>query len=668
MAKTILFVGHSGCGKTSLCEAILFNQKVTKRLGRTDEGTSILDYDPEEQERKITINLGMAHFEKNGEKIFLLDSPGFLDFQGEFLSGLHIADAVCLVVNAASGIEVGTEIFGERVFERGIPACVFISKMKSENVNVKNILKGLRETFDKKFILLTYPKGEGASFEGVISIFDEVPSEWQSEKDEAMESIVEMDENLVEKYLESGEVSADEVQSALKKGIKEGLIVPVFFGDSIEGKGIEEFIESLVKFFPSYEEMEPRKGKTKDGSEVTIEPAPDKGIVAFVFKTMSDPHLGEINYVRLLRGTLKPGTELLNPKREVKEKITSLYSVQGKERKEIGEIKLGEIGALVKLKDTHTNDTLCSPDDPVIYPEIEFPWRSVQVAIVPKTKQDEEKVSEALHRLTAEDPTFAFHYDPELKQTILEGLGEIHLNVIISKMKRRFGVDVTQAKPKIPYRESIRKKAEAMGKYVKQSGGRGQYGICNIRIEPLPRGKNYEFVNSIFGGAIPQNFIPAVETGIKKAMQAGVLAGYPVIDVKVELYDGKYHPVDSSNIAFEIAGSMAFREAQEKADPYLLEPIYEVEIIVPEEMMGDVMGDLNSRRGRILGMEPYGKKKQKIKAYVPLAELHGYSSALRSITKGKGVFFAKFSHYDEVPRELAQKIIEEAKREKEEGS
>lgn len=666
MAKTILFVGHSGCGKTTLCEAILFNQKVTSRLGRTDEGTSILDYDPEEQERRITINLGIAHFENKGEKIFLLDSPGFLDFQGEFLSGLHVCDLVCLVINAGAGIEVGTEIYGEKIFEKNIPVCVFITKMKSENVNVKEILNGLRNTFEKKFILLTYPLGEGPSFQGVKTIFEEVPSEWNKEKDEAMESIVETDESLVEKYLETGEISENEIKSALKKGIKENLIVPVFFGDSLEGKGINEFIEFLSEYFPSYEEFSPRKGRKKDGSEIKIEPDPEKPTVAFIFKTMSDPHLGEINYVRVFRGSIKSGMELLNPKRELREKTTSLYSVLGKERREISEIKLGEIGAIVKLKDTHTNDTLCSPDDPVIYPEIEFPWRSVQVAIVPKTKQDEEKVSEALKRLTAEDPTFSFHYNPELKQTIVEGLGEIHLNVIVSKMKRRYGVEVTQARPKIPYRETIRKKAEAMGKYVKQSGGRGQYGICNIRIEPLPRGKEYEFVNSIFGGAIPSNFIPAVETGIKKAMQSGVLAGFPVIDVRVELYDGKYHPVDSSNLAFEIAGSMAFRDAQMNADSYLLEPIYEVEIIVPEEITGDVMSDLNSRRGRILGMEPYGKKKQKIKAYVPLAELHGYSSALRSISKGKAVYFAKFSHYDEVPKELAQKIIAEAKKQKEE--
>ncbi|MEO0254786.1 MAG: elongation factor G [candidate division WOR-3 bacterium] len=666
MAKTILFVGHSGCGKTTLCEAILFNQKVTSRLGRTDEGTSILDYDPEEQERRITINLGIAHFENKGEKIFLLDSPGFLDFQGEFLSGLHVCDLVCLVINAGAGIEVGTEIYGEKIFEKNIPVCVFITKMKSENVNVKEILNGLRNTFEKKFILLTYPLGEGPSFQGVKTIFEEVPSEWNKEKDEAMESIVETDESLVEKYLETGEISENEIKSALKKGIKENLIVPVFFGDSLEGKGINEFIEFLSEYFPSYEEFSPRKGRKIDGTEVMIEPDPEKPTVAFIFKTMSDPHLGEINYVRVFRGSIKSGMELLNPKRELREKTTSLYSVLGKERREISEIKLGEIGAIVKLKDTHTNDTLCSPDDPVIYPEIEFPWRSVQVAIVPKTKQDEEKVSEALKRLTAEDPTFSFHYNPELKQTIVEGLGEIHLNVIVSKMKRRYGVEVTQARPKIPYRETIRKKAEAMGKYVKQSGGRGQYGICNIRIEPLPRGKEYEFVNSIFGGAIPSNFIPAVETGIKKAMQSGVLAGFPVIDVRVELYDGKYHPVDSSNLAFEIAGSMAFRDAQMNADSYLLEPIYEVEIIVPEEITGDVMSDLNSRRGRILGMEPYGKKKQKIKAYVPLAELHGYSSALRSISKGKAVYFAKFSHYDEVPKELAQKIIAEAKKQKEE--
>ncbi|MEN3044837.1 MAG: elongation factor G [Candidatus Hydrothermales bacterium] len=665
MAKALLFVGHSGCGKTTLCERILFNQKITSRLGRTDEGTSILDYDPEEQERKITINLGIAHFENKGEKIFLLDCPGFIDFQGEFLSGIHITDIVCLVISASGGVEVGTEIYGEKVFERSIPAAVFITKMKSENVNIKEVLKVLRNTFEKKFVLLTFPIGEGESFMGVKTIFEEAPEGWTKEKEETMESIVELDENLVEKYLEKGEISPSEIKYAIKKGIKEGLIVPVFFGDSLDDKGINEFIEFVTEFFPSYNELIPRKGRTKDGKEVEISPAEDGSSVGFVFKTMSDPHLGEINYIRVLRGSIKTGTELLNPKREIREKITSLYHVLGKERKEINELKTGEIGAIVKLKDTHTNDTLCSIDDVVIYPEIDFPWRSVQVAVIPKTKQDEEKVSEALKKLAAEDSTFSFHYNPELKQTIIEGLGEIHLNVIVSKMKRRYGVEVTQTKPKIPYRETIRKKAEAMGKYVKQSGGRGQYGICNIRIEPLPRGKEYEFINSIFGGAIPSNFIPSVETGIKKAMQSGVLAGFPVIDVRVELYDGKYHPVDSSNIAFEIAGSMAFRDAQMNADSYLLEPIYEVEVIVPEEIMGDVMSDLNSRRGRILGMEPIGKKKQKIKAYVPLAELYGYSSSLRSIAKGKAVYFAKFSHYDEVPKELAQKIIEQARKEKE---
>lgn len=662
--RTILFTGHGGCGKTTLGEAFLYKAGVTTRLGRTDQGSSILDYDPEEIERKISINLSIAYFEYKNERFQIIDTPGFLDFQGELLAGLRVTDGVIIVVDSTSGVEVGTEIFGQMVFEKKLPTMIFISNMKVENSNPDGILDALKESFENvSFFPLQFPKGKGLNFEGVVNIFEEnLPEEIKSLKEKYIESVIELSEDLVNRYLEGEEIQTEELKRTLAEGVKRGEIVPVLYGDSIEGIGIEELLDAIIEYFPSPEE---RKYKAFDTNknEIEIISDPSKPFAGFVFKTLSEPHVGEIYYLKVFQGTLKTGMEVLNTRSGIKEKINQIFKIRGKERKETEELKAGELGAVVKLKNTHTSDTLCSPDTPVNFPPIEFPNPSISIAVVPLTKQDEEKVMEALSKLSFEDPTFKFHYDSELKQRIIEGLGEIHLEVIISKMKRKFGVNVRTERPKIPYRETIRKTAEAMGKYVKQTGGRGQYGICFIRIEPKKRGEGYEFVNDIFGGAIPSNFIPAVETGIKKAMQAGVLAGYPVVDVKVTLYDGKYHPVDSSNIAFEIAGSMAFKEAQEKADPYLLEPIYEVEVIVPEEYMGDIIGDLNARRGKILGMEAMGKK-QRIKALVPLAEMYKYANTLRSITKGKGVFSMKFSHYEEVPKEIAARVIEEAKKEK----
>ncbi len=664
--RTILLTGHGGCGKTTLGEALLYKSKVTTRLGRTDQGSSILDYDPEEIERKISINLSIAYFDYKNEYFQIIDTPGFLDFQGEISAGLRVTDGVIIVVDSTSGVQVGTEIFGQLVFDNKLPVIVFVSKMKSENSNPDNIISALKESFEGvSFFPLQFPKGKGSSFEGVLSILDKnLPEEFKGLKEKHIESVIELSEDLVNKYLEGEEIGTDELKKALAESIKKGEIVPVLYGDSIEGTGIEDLLETIIKYFPSPEE---RKYKAFDSGNDEVEILSDssKPLASFVFKTFSEPHVGEIYYLRVFQGTLKSGSEVLNTVSGTKEKINQIFKIRGKERKEVDKLKSGEIGAVVKLKNTRTSDTLCTIENTVKFAPVEFPAPSISTAIMPLTKQDEEKVMEALSKLSFEDPTFKFHYDSELKQRIIEGLGEIHLEVIISKMKRKFGVNVKTEKPKVPYRENIRKTAEAIGKYVKQTGGRGQYGICFIRIEPKKRGEGYEFVNDIFGGAIPSNFIPAVETGIKKAMQAGILAGYPVVDVKVTLYDGKYHPVDSSNIAFEIAGSMAFKEAQQNADPYLLEPIYEVEITVPEEYMGDIIGDLNARRGKILGMEPMGKK-QKIKALVPLAEMYKYSNTLRSITKGKGIFSMKFSHYEEVPREIAARIIEESKKEKSE--
>lgn len=668
--RNIALIGHGGSGKTSLGEALLFKAGATKRLGSVAQGNSLLDFDPEEVKRQISINLSLAHFEWKGCWFNLLDTPGFLDFAGEVAAAIRVVENAVLVINAGSGVEVGAENYWAYAEKRGVPRFIFINKMKTPEINVDSVIGELREVFGARVTPVQIPIGSGESFKGVYSLLDggdppsEIKEKVESEVDSFKESIIELSEELLDKYLSGEEISTDELKRALKEGILKGNFVPVLFGEATELIGVEELLDFLSEFAASPGEGPKEVGKRGE-EEVEILPEPDKPLVSFVFKTLTEPHLGELYFVKVFRGTIKPGIEVLNTTVERPEKINQIYLVMGKERKETDSLSAGMLGVLVKLKETKTGHTLSSKEEPIVLEGIEFPEPSISIAIVPKTREDEEKVSEGLSRLHDEDPTFTFRYDPELRQTIISGLGEVHLDVIVSKLREKFSVNVETERPKIPYRETIRKTAQAMGKYVKQTGGRGQYGICYIKIEPLPRGGGYEFINAIFGGAIPSSFIPSVETGIKKAMEKGVLAGYPVVDVKITLYDGKYHPVDSSNLAFEIAGSMAFKEAQSQAEPYLLEPIYEIEVVVPKEYMGDVIGDLNARRGKILGIEAEGKM-QKIKALVPLAELYKYSTTLRSITKGRGTFKTKFSHYDEVPREIAKKIIEESKREEKE--
>jgi len=669
---TLALVGHSGAGKTSLGEAILFKAGVTTRPGDVEQGNTLLDFDPEEIKRKISINLSIANFEWKKRHFFLIDTPGYQDFAGEVLASLKVVENALVVVDATEGVALGTERYAEVAKEYGIPRFFFVNKMKSPEVSASQIINELKEVFGSSVVPFQLPIGSGEGFKGVFDLLggdistlsSDLQEEAKTQRDNLKESVIELSEDLLNKYLEGEEIEEEQFNETLRRGIKDGEIIPVLFGDVKELIGVEELLNFLEKYGSAPEDAPPVKAK-KDGEEVEILRSREGPFVGYVFKTMTEAHLGELYHIKVFSGKLEPGTEVLNTTRGRMEKINQIYLVTGKERKEVKSLEAGALGALVKLKETKTGHTLAEKNNPMVIEPVKFPEPLSSVAIIPKTRADEEKVSEGLSRLMDEDPTFQFRYDPELKQTLIYGLGEVHLEVIVSKLKEKFNVSVDTARPKIPYRETIRKPAEAMGKYVKQTGGRGQYGICYIKIEPLERGKGYEFVNDIFGGAIPNQFIPSVESGIKKAMQSGVLAGYPVVDVKVILYDGKYHPVDSSNIAFEIAGSMAMKEAESKANPYLLEPIYEIEVTVPEENMGDVMGDLNARRGRILGMESHGRM-QKVKALVPLAELHRYASTLRSITKGRGTFTMKFSHYDEVPPDITQKIIEESKREKEE--
>lgn len=670
--RNVTLVGHGGSGKTTLCEAIFYKTGITNRMGSVDQGNTLMDYDEEEIKRKFSIRLAVGYVEYNGYLINLIDTPGYLDFAGEVAAGIRVADNAVVVIDATSGVEVGTEKYFEMAKAKGIPIFLFINKMTGQEINLEGLWEELKSIFGHHVTPFQIPLGKGTSFSGVFDLVagdvNSLPSDVREyaikERERFRENIIETSEDLLEKYMAGEEITDAELMPVLKKSILNQEIIPVFYGDAKEAIGIIELLNGITSFAASPLDAKPEVGKLS-GNDVEIKADPDGKAVAFVFKTFQEAHLGEVSIIKVISGKIESGKEYLNSRTQRMEKVNQMYMIRGADRKEVPSLTAGMIGALVKLKDTKTNDTLSDKDYPVEVEKMVLPEPLVSIAIIPESREDQDKVSEGLNRLKNEDPTIDFKYDPELKQTLLWGLGEIHLDVVISRLREKYGVNVRTEKPKIPYRESIRKTAEGFGKYVKQTGGHGQYGICNIRIEPLPRGGGYEFVNQIFGGAIPSNFIPAVETGVKKAMEAGVLAGAKVVDVRVILYDGKYHPVDSSNLAFEIAGSLAFKDAQAKADPYLLEPIYELEVTVPEEFMGDVIGDINARRGKILGMDSQGRY-QVIRAHVPLAELYKYSSTLRSITKGRGTYTMKFSHYDEVPAEIAKKIIEEAKKEKKE--
>jgi len=678
--RNFVLAGHGGCGKTSLGEAMLFLSGATTRLNRVDEGNSILDYDEDEIERRISINLSVATFERDGVTFNLLDTPGYLDFWGDVLSGLSVADGAVVVVDTASGVEVGTERVWQFCEERKLPRIIFLNKIRKEGVDFESGYNGVKEDLGGGVFPLTIPIGTGLEVKGVVDLLRkkaffysdgkveerEIPQELQDKVEEyrgyLIEALAESDETLMEKYVEEQPITDEELISALKRGVLEGTVFPALCGDALHLIGVDVLMYYIKELLPSPKEARLPKGKK---GEEEIELTPDGPFVGFVFKTLFEPHIGEMNLIRVYRGKLTSGMEVKNTTRDKSEKVNQMYMLKGKERKEVKEADTGAIVALLKLKETKTGDTLADPSDPIVLPPIKFPEPSISVAIVPKSKGDEEKVSNGLARLHEEDPTFVSSYDAEMKQTLISGLGEGHLEIIVRRLKRKFDVDVEIERPKIHYRETIKKKAEAQGKYKKQTGGRGQYGDVWIRIEPLERGKGFEFVDAIVGGVVPAKYIPAVEKGVKEAMQNGILAGYPVVDVKVTLYDGSHHPVDSSDIAFKIAGSLAFKNAAAKANVVLLEPILEVEVIVPEEFMGDVIGDLNARRGKILGMERVGKY-QKIKAYVPEAEMYKYSTTLRSLTQGKGTFTQRFAFYEEVPKEIADKIVEERKKEMEE--
>jgi elongation factor G len=681
--RNVALLGHGDSGKTSLAEAMLFNAGVIKRMGRVDEGNTVSDFDPDEQKRGISVSATPLVMDWKGFKINLLDTPGFADFIGEVTSILRVIDGAVFVLSAVAGVEVQTELVWKMADSYGYPRIVFVNKMDRENASFQRCLDQLQQLYGSRVVPFQIPIGEEHDFRGVIDLITakayiyvedgteqeaEIPSDMSEQVQEAREKIIEgaaeASDELMEKYLEGEELDEGEVLSALLGGVSEGTIIPVLCGSATHNIAIEPLANAIVNSLPSPARLDEIRG-TKRGSdeEIAFRATADSPLAALVFSTISDPYVGKLTYFRVFSGTFSADSTVYNPNRDKEERIGQVFIVRGKNQIVVREIPAGDIGGVAKLTETTTGDTLCAKDHPIVLPAIAFPEPIMSLAVEPKTKGDEDKLSVALSRLSDEDPTFNVRRDTEVKQTIVSGMGEAHLDIMMERMSRKFGVNVNTELPRVPYKETIRRNARAEGKHKKQTGGHGQFGIAWVEVEPREKGDGFEFVDKIVGGVIPRQFIPSVEKGVRKAMEDGFLAGYPVVDFKATVYDGKYHPVDSSDISFQIAGTLALKNAMNEAEPYLLEPILEVEIMVPEAYMGDVIGDLNAKRGRILGMESEGGL-QLVRAQVPMAEMLRYSIDLRSITGGRGTFSMAPSHYEEVPSHIASKIIEAAKEEK----
>jgi len=646
--RNVVFVAHSGAGKTSLIEAMLYKAKMITRMGKVEDGNTVMDYEPEEIQRKTSISLSLAYLDWKGTKINIIDTPGYADFQGEVIGAMRAADAVVLVVCAASGVEIGTENMWRLAQENSLPVLIVVNKIERENADFAKVLNQLQESFGKGVVAL------GTVAERLVDGY----------KDKLIEAVADVSDVLLEKYINEEEIEDKEIEEALVEGVKSRRIFPVLAVSAFAGEGVEEFLDAIVKYLPSPIDRGSIKGMAPgDGEEIEVNPKDEEPVCAFVFKTVADPYVGKLSYVRVFSGLLSTDSTLVNVNKGVQQKVGQLFLLLGKQQQPIGRVHAGDICAIPKLAETSTGDTLCHPSRLVMLPPLTYPEPVYQLAIAPKSREDEEKLTMGLNRLTEEDPSFRWWRDNEMKQTIMAGMGDLHLEVTMERLKRKFGVDVELSTPKVPYRETIRRSASAEGKYIRQTGGHGQYGVVYLTVEPLERGAGYEFVNKIVGGAIPRQYIPSVEKGVQKALSEGVLAGYPVVDVRVTLYDGKYHEVDSSDLAFQIAAAIAFKNAVQQSDPVLLEPIMNVVVTVPKMYTGDVIGGLNSKRGRIIGIESESPLIDRIIAQVPMAEMLKYAIDLRSITGGRGSFTMSFSHYEEVPPHIAQQIIESSRKE-----
>ncbi len=677
--RNIAFLGHGGSGKTTLTEAILYSDNLINRMGKIEDGNTVSDFDKEEASRGISISTSVVPVEWHNHKINILDTPGYFDFIGEVQSAIKAAGGVVILVDASSGIEVGTEKSWNLIADSKKPTFIFINKMDRENADFDKVLGDLREKFGNKIAPFQIPLGKNENFIGNINVAkmiareyngkdcvekpipDDLMDQVNSIRELLLESVAESDEVLLEKYFAGESFTEKEIQEGLRKGVIAGDIVPVLCGSSIKNIGTHTLLDMLVDLSPSPMDMSAKKGINPHNKEEILERTlkPDEPFSAQVFKTIVDPYVGKISLLKVISGSLKPDTEVLNANKDEKEKIASLFLLRGKSQIDIKESHAGDIVAVAKLQHTNTGDTLCSVNHPILYSNIDFVKPQLALSIEPKAKGDEEKISSGLQRLAEEDPSFYFERSSETKQTLIYGQGELHINIITSKLKNKFGVDVELKDPMVPYRETIKGKSDVQGKHRKQSGGHGQYGDVKIRFEPAT--SDFEFEEEIFGGSVPKSYIPAVEKGIRESLESGVLAGYPVVNLKAILYDGSYHDVDSSEMAFKIAASIAFKKGIEAAQPVLLEPIVKVDVIVPEAYMGDVMGDLNKRRGRILGMEPQSNGKQLIVAEAPQSEMFKYATDLRSMTQARGSFSMEFSRYEEVPSIISDKVIELAK-------
>ncbi len=673
--RNVAVVAHSGAGKTSLIDAMLYAAGANTRLGKVNDGTSMCDYNEDEIERKITINSKVFYLEQGDARIYLLDTPGYADFIGEVFAALKACDSGLVLIDAASGVEVGTERVWELLNQHNLPRIIFVNKLDKENADFFTTLSETKKRFGKTCLTLQYPLGRESSFKGCANLLNQEELDKLGDEDKAkaadlrkelIEAIAESDDALLERYLEGQDLDPGAIQQALRSAVLSGKIVPVFCGAATQEVGVKEILQGIIDLLSSPKDRakivgeDPRSKQAKE-----IQPDSNSPFSAQVFKTILDPYVGQLTLFQVFSGSLAANTSFYNSTKENKERIGQIYLLQGKEQKPTDAVSCGDIAAVAKLKDTKTGDTLCTEKETIVFAPIVFPEPAISSSVKPKSRSDEEKISGALTKLTNEDPTFKVSRDQVTKELIISGIGDLHLDVMVNRLKKKFQVEVELGVPKVAYKETITKNAKAQGKYKKQSGGRGQYGDVWLEVEPLSGEGGFEFADKIFGGAVPKNYIPSVEKGVKQAMAEGVLAGYPLVNMRVTIYDGSYHQVDSSDIAFQIAGAMALRKGVLEAKPVLLEPIMDVEVLVPEEYMGQISADLSSRRGRILGMDVRSNM-QVVRAQVPLAEIFKYATDLRSMTQGRGSYSMKFSRYDQVPQKISATIIEKTKKEKEE--
>ena len=679
--RNVGILGQGGSGKTSLGEAMLFAAGVTQRLGKVQEGTSVFDYEPEEIKHYVSISTAFHSLTWKKFSLHLIDTPGYATFLADSINCMRAFGGALFVLNPSVGLRVESERLWARANELGLGRLLFVNKMDHEQANVDERLQPMLESLEAKGVRLQLPIGVETGFKGVVDLLSmkaylyegdsgkfaesEIPADLNAAAEEArqklLEDVSETDDELLEKYLDGKELTSEELKKAIRDGTRQGKLYPVLYGSATRQIGLHQLLDAVIDYLPSPLDEGEMKGRNPlTGETESRRQDPSAPFSAYVFKTIIDPFAGKLSVMRVISGKAAQDLAFFNANKQTREKFGQMFRLEGKKQEMVKEVSAGEIVAAAKLKDSATGDTLCDEKAPIQY---DGPVRFspvISFALEPKTKADEEKVPQGLHRIMEEDPTIEVHRDEQTRDFILSGMGQQHVEIIVEKLRRKYGAEVILKAPKVPYKETIRASASAQGKLKKQSGGRGQYGDTWLKIEPLPHGKGFEFVDEIVGGAIPRNYIPAVEKGVKEAMAGGFLAGYPMVDIRVRLYDGSYHDVDSSDMAFKIAGSLGFKSAVEKAKPVILEPVMTLEVTVPDECMGDVIGDLNSRRGKVLGMDTKGHS-QVIKAKVPMSEVLKYAPDLRSLTSGRGEFQLEFSHYEEMPPHLAERVIKEAK-------